>query len=197
MKKQKNIGANIDVLSLKKCVEIMYRGISLQYHNFNHTKQVHDAGMKLAEHSKISSKDKILLSCAIYLHDIGNILGRDNHEEKSVLLSRELLPYFGATKKDIKIIEGLILATCMPQNPKTSLQKIICDADLSLCGHKDQFKIINNYRLELGLKEDSEWYKIQLKFLKKHKWFTKSAKELFDSQKQKNILKYESLLKKK
>ena len=49
-------------------------------------------------------------------------------------MAKEELPKFGLSEKDIELICGMIMATKIPQNPKTKLEKIIADADLEYLG---------------------------------------------------------------
>ncbi|RLD53641.1 MAG: guanylate cyclase, partial [Bacteroidetes bacterium] len=63
------------------------------------------------------------------------------------------------------------------------LEKIICDADLDYLGRVDYIPVSNNLFKELVahkiIKNDiNEWNKTQIKFIEKHQYFTKAAKDL-------------------
>ena len=80
----------------------------------------------------------------------------------------------------------------MPQNSQTRLQKIMCDADLDHLGRDDFFEKGDLLRKEWQIfrkkmYNDEQWYKLQLKFLEEHEYFTISAKKLRNRGKLKNI----------
>jgi hypothetical protein len=56
-------------------------------------------------------------------------------------IAKEYLPLFGFAEKDIDCICGMIMATKIPQQPRTKLQEIICDADLDYLGRDDFYTI--------------------------------------------------------
>jgi predicted metal-dependent HD superfamily phosphohydrolase len=92
-----------------------------------------------------------------------------------------VLPKFGFTKKQIKRIEGMIMATIIPQRPTNILEEIMCDADLDYLGRsKEEFySISDSLKRELMehglLKNEDDWDPIQVKFLKEHRFFTQTA----------------------
>ena len=85
----------------------------------------------------------------------------------------------------------MIHVTEIPHKPINKLQEIICDADLDYLGRDDFEKISNRLRLELrGMKKlasDREWDKIQVSFLKKHKYFTKTSIKARRKKKKENL----------
>ena len=70
----------------------------------------------------------------------------------------------------------MIMATKIPQTPNTLLEQIICDADLDYLGRSDFFTIANLLFNELRemkiISDEKEWDRIQVKFLKGHRYFT-------------------------
>jgi exopolyphosphatase/pppGpp-phosphohydrolase len=168
------------------------------FHNINHTKEVLEAVNRLSGLERINGNELLLLKTAAAYHDTGYICNYQNHEEAGVRLVREVLPSFDYTRDDIKIISDIIMATKMPQNPKTRLQKIICDADLDNFGRKDFF--IKGALLKLELKDhgvdisQEKWYEQSLKLLEEHSYFTKSARRLRQKGKEENINKLKKLL---
>jgi hypothetical protein len=75
----------------------------------------------------------------------------------------------------------MILATAIPQNPKNIYQEILCDADLDYLGRDDFDEISDSLCQELieygKIKNPNEWDGVQVKFLKKHKYFTQTSKD--------------------
>ncbi|MGV8087120.1 MAG: HD domain-containing protein [Candidatus Woesearchaeota archaeon] len=180
----------IQIENLKECIKLIYKEplpSHIHYHSWNHTQQVEEAGIKIARIEGVNDSDLIRLRSGIYIHDIGNLISRKDHEKRSMNLAYQLLPLFGASDEDLTVIDGIVMATAIPQNPKNHLEKIMCDADFSLMGYEDWIDVIDGYRRELKITDMKKWYENQIGFLSSHKWFTETAASLYDDQKQKNI----------
>ena len=107
---------------------------------------------------------------------------------------------FGYSPREIEIVESLIMVTTMPQAANTKLEKVICDADLDALGREDFF--ITSFQLQLEWKlygimncTLAEWIRFEIDFMEKHHYFTSSAIQLREKQKQKNIKAFKDLLK--
>jgi len=171
----------------------------LTYHGIKHTiKEVVPAADLLARLEKVSDEDHLLLLTAAYFHDLGHIQQRKDHELISIQLAEEVLPEYGYSEAQIAIIRGIIQATCLPQSPKTLLEKIMADADLDYLGHENYWKRSNDFRKELDYFErifsDPEWLAYELRFMETHKYFTGSEKLLRDGMKQQHIDEIKQLL---
>lgn len=186
----------VEKLVLKKLKTELPTG--LHYHSIEHTLDVKEAVERLSEMENINGHDKLLLITAALFHDIGFIRTYDGHEKVSAECAKKFLPDFGYSTKDINQIEGMILATQIPQSPKTKLEEIIADADLDYIGRDDIFLIGQRLQYEWKLYGKistlKEWHEIQLSFLKSHSFFTKSAIKLRESKKQENIKEIEKLM---
>lgn len=161
----------------------------LYYHSVFHTKDVEEQAERIARAEDIHPEEDIyLLKIACLFHDSGFLHTYSNHELMGCKIAEETLPQFGFTKKDIKTIHGLIMATCIPQSPKTKLEQVICDADLDYLGRDDFFEISKKLFEELKainvLKTESEWNNIQVKFFRQHSYFTETNKKLRAPKKQ-------------
>ena len=154
----------------------------LTYHGIHHTIDVIQVCEEYIARFNIADKDAELLLVGAILHDSGFLATYQKHEEKGVEIAREALPYFGYTNEEIKVVEGLILATKVPQQPSTYLEKIICDADLDYLGRKDFYPIGETLFIELkhfvNLTDRDQWNKIQIKFLSGHHYHTEWAREV-------------------
>ncbi|MFA5084394.1 MAG: HD domain-containing protein, partial [Candidatus Paceibacterota bacterium] len=161
--------------SYRKKIEIV-NGVSMElmpelpYHNFRHALNVYFAADNLACLAGINREDRFLLKTASLLHDVILVPGKKDNEEKSAAFACLYLPRIGYSSYQTEQIGKLILATKMPQNPYSFLEEIICDADLDNFGRSDFFKLGECVRRELGLPEDENWYKIQLRLLKDHRY---------------------------
>jgi uncharacterized protein len=154
---------------------------TLIYHCKEHTFDVLDIAMKIAQAEKLSAKEIALLRIAVMFHDAGFVHVYKNHEEKSCEMAKEFLPDFGFTQKQIGLICEMILATKVPQNPMSLMDQIIVDADLDYLGREDVFEIASKLFEELKLRnlieKEEDWIPYQVEFLKKHTFFTEYSKK--------------------
>jgi uncharacterized protein len=170
----------------------------LTYHSVEHTLDVMIAARRLGEMEGLSNEQIRLVETAALFHDIGFTETYDGHEDVSVQIAREVLPGFGYSQEDIETIISLIVATEIPQNPQNHLEEILADADLDYIGRDDMFLIGQRLQYEWYrhgiIKTLREWHEKQMDFLKKHRYFTKSAHKLREPKKQENIRELEELL---
>lgn len=171
---------------------------NLTYHGYHHVLDVLSAAEMLCEKEKIPAEDVELVKVAALMHDSGFMLNAVNHEQIGSDMARKLLPEFGYSKPEIETICGMILATKFPQQPKNHLEEILCDADLDYLGRPDFFSIGNTLFEELktsgNISTLREWNQLQVTFLLTHKYFTRSAKELRDFQKEVHLQQVKNLL---
>jgi hypothetical protein len=113
-------------------------------------------------------------------------------------IAEDVLPDFGYAAGQIATVCNAIMATKLPQSPKSRLEEILADADLDVLGRDDFLPRNQALRDELqylGRKfTDFEWYTSQESFLRDHSYFTKSAHALRDSQKMLNIVALQDAL---
>jgi predicted metal-dependent HD superfamily phosphohydrolase len=155
---------------------------TLFYHGLHHTIDVNNAVLQIAIAEGIHDKEtlQILQTAALY-HDLGFISTYQGHEEESCRLARVSLPDFDYTEEQIEKICGLIMATKIPQNPTSHLERIIADADLDYLG-RDDFWIISRslydelYEREM-VSDIHSWNKIQIQFLENHQYWTETARQ--------------------
>ncbi len=163
----------------------------LMYHSFHHTMEVYQAAQRYAEEEKIIGEDLHLLLTAVLFHDSGFIINRVNHEERSCDVARSILPQFDYTEEQIDRICNMILATRIPQQPKTHLEEIMCDADLDYLGRNDYTNIADGLYEEMRLggqiKSEKEWIDVQIRFLEKHHYHTETAQKWRNEGKAKNL----------
>lgn len=163
----------------------------LYYHGKHHTLDVLEVVKELCEIEKIDAYHARLLKTAALMHDIGFTKGNKEHEKTGCEMALELLPRFGYTSKEIEIIQGMIMATKIPQSPKTLYEEILCDADLDYLGRDDFFSIGRSLYEELlahnVLESEEAWNRVQVYFLENHNYFTTTNKERRAAKKQKHL----------
>ena len=170
----------------------------LIYHDVNHTLDVYNASITIAIREKITGKELDLLKVAALFHDSGFTATVKGHEEVGCELARKTLPKYGFDEKQIEQICDLIMSTKIPQSPKNLLQRIICDADLDYLGRDDFYSTGNKLFQELnatGMKLNEEaWNRLQIGFLDKHSYWTKTSKAIREPKKKYHVNKVRALV---
>lgn len=163
----------------------------LTYHNLDHTAYVIEKAVFLAKELNVSARDLHLLKLAALFHDTGFIDNPKNHEEKGCKIARSYLEKSYATE-DLQKIYGMIMATKIPQSPRTLLENILADADLEYLG-TDLFEKIGKSLYE-ELKHfnpdftEQAWDELQLVFMQKHHFHTEYCQKHREPKKQENLL---------
>ncbi len=172
----------------------------LFYHGIHHTKDVCESVERLAIWEGIRGEELYLLKTAALFHDAGFIESYESNEPIGAQMAKEMLPNFGYTEDQINMVIRLIEATKMPHKPKNHLEELMCDADLDYLGRSDFYPKAETLKKELfkfgKLKSDKDWDFLQVKFLTMHQFFTKSAQQKRDPEKQNRITELKEVLKK-
>lgn len=168
----------------------------IKYHDANHTlhptKGVVAVANSIAISENISEHDRELLITAAYFHDTGYIREYDKNEPIAARMAGRILKLIGYKPNEVKKIQKMILSTDLELEPKTHVEKILCDADLDHFGREDFFKLDGKIRegrraRGIDVNDEAKWYKGTLKIIKKHQYYTESQIKLREEEKQKNI----------
>jgi uncharacterized protein len=156
---------------------------NLFYHSIAHTcDDVVPAVLRLAEGEGVVGEDLALLLTAAYFHDVGFVETLRGHEEVGIRIAQSVLPGLGFSAAQLDIICGIILATRIPQTPRTLLEAIIADADLDILGRDDFWDLNHKLRAEWAAhgvhSTDEAWFAGQVAFLSGHTYFTATARRL-------------------
>jgi predicted metal-dependent HD superfamily phosphohydrolase len=170
------------------------------FHNIDHTLDVVAAAEEIAEHIDLSKDERESLLLAAWFHDIGYIEGAKDHERKAADKAKELLKEWGADQKKIMEVTEAIMATKVPQQPKSLVSKALCDADLyhlstDRCEEKSD-KLRDEWA-KVGDKtmNDKEWFKTNLEFMESHHYHTAYGQTILQERKKRNIKKLRKFLK--
>lgn len=170
----------------------------LHYHNVKHTIDVINQVELIGYGEGVDDEAILLLKTAALFHDAGHMIGYDEHEYLGTKLAREYLPKYKYSDEQIDQICELIMATKMPPNPRDLLQKIMCDADLDYLGRSDFIPVSNTLYKELKEQNKigsmNDWNKLQIKFISGHQYFTKTALNLREVNKQMQIDRIKKLI---
>jgi predicted metal-dependent HD superfamily phosphohydrolase len=166
------------------------------YHNLDHTEQVVENAVRIANHYQLSDQDFFIVLTASWFHDIGYLFSRTDHEAKGLELCFEFLSDKGVSQEVLDKISGCIMATKMPQSPVGLLQEIVCDADLFHLG-TSSFKERNKFmRLEAEAfspnKIDKDlWREKTISLMTNHHYHTEYGKQLLNQKKLENLVQLE------
>lgn len=151
----------------------------LSYHSYNHIIDVANVCDKYIRLYNIDDDMAKLIRIAAICHDFGYTVSPIDHEEQSIKLIEPILKPV-LTEAEIELVNGMIRATKIPQQPKTFYDKILADADLDYLGRSDYNKLseyLHQEFLHFGvINTEREWLDMQIKFLENHKYHTLYAK---------------------
>lgn len=172
---------------------------ALVFHNLEHTENVVKRTKEIAGHYNVSEKEMLVLFAAAWFHDTGYLFtDPGKHEEMSCEIMKKFMKDLVQDEKIITDIEGCIMATKSPRDPKDLLQEIICDADTYHLGTKD-FKLSNKKMFEEEKLRNpdlskSDFRKGAIRMMEEHVFYTNYCKELLDERKNKNLRKLKEKL---
>lgn len=179
----------------------------IYYHTKEHTtKYVYPQALKIAKLEGLSERETMLLSIAAAFHDVGYI---EKYMENETVAGKYAEQFMRSkkdffTEREIAIVREAIKCTDRKTDTKEIIAKILMDADMSSMGSSNYINIVFNLRKEY-LKHpeqgfmhqkalvDSDWWTMELKFIKEHKWLTSGATTLFSEEKRNNTEKVKQL----
>ena len=171
---------------------------NLYYHNVKHTVDVVTQVELIGLGEGVTEEELLLLKTAALFHDAGHTASYNDHEHYSALVAREILPSFYYTQSQVETICELIMATKLPPGPGNKLEEIICDADLDYLGRSDMIPVSNALYLELKersmIKSMNDWNSLQMRFISRHQYFTETARNLREVNKQMQIERIRNLI---
>ena len=162
------------------------------YHDSRHTEDVIRQCQEIAYRESVTSEEIDLLKLAALYHDLGFLVQRANHEAAGVEIFLHEAADSEISSEDKEHIARLIMVTKIPQQPKSLLEAIICDADLDYLGREDFPAIAEFLYLELKscgeMSDRTRWDELQLSFLQAHQYKTDSSRKLRNNGLENNLL---------
>lgn len=194
---------NTEIINTTKnyCLNLLMhsRCKSLPFHSIKHTLEVFENVETIGNYEGVIEEEIEILKIAGLFHDTGISQEYIDHESISANFANTFLSRLNYSNKAKAEILNCINATKMPQNPKSTLDRIICDADLFHLSSSNY--LFKNELLRTEWKEymdliftDEEWYQLNLDFLTNHKYHTDYGKNVIKEKKQNNIILMEKLL---
>jgi len=163
------------------------------YHNYNHTVDVVESTLEIAEGSELSKEDTEIALLGAWFHDTGFVEAYSGHEEHSKEIAAKFLHEQLYPEDKIEKVLGIIDATHYPQHPKNLLEEVVCDADLAGISSKKYMERAMFLRRERELvsnevMSDIDWYRFEVEFLAQHRYHTPYAHLNFDKKKNLHVL---------
>ena len=162
------------------------------FHNLKHTEDVVSAVKDIGMRSELSADEMELTLMAAWLHDLGYKYGAENHEESSARLAEEFMERLSIPPKRMKVISSAIQSTRLPQQPRTLIERVLCDADLFHLSNQtfqEKSELLRKEWKATGFREmsDQEWIQHNIDFMAEHKYHTPYGQTLLAEGKKKNI----------
>jgi predicted metal-dependent HD superfamily phosphohydrolase len=169
------------------------------FHNLHHTLDVVKAAEEIGRQSELNEEELESLIIAAWLHDIGYAEGAHEHERKAADKAKTFLTEQGAAPRMILEVTEAILSTKVPQQPRSLIAKVLCDADLYHLSTEACQAKADNLREEWRNIDgksmpETEWLQTNLQFLENHRYQTPYGQTILQQGKKKNIKKLRKLL---
>lgn len=184
----------------EKVIDFLTKNLAehLHYHDYTHTIDVVNQAELIGYGEGVSDEQILLLKTAALFHDTGHTIESNGHEAHGCTIAREWLTEYNYNEEQMDEICDIIMATQMPPDPQTLLQRIICDSDLDYLGRSDFIPTSNALYKELeaiGVMNDiNTWNELQIKFLSAHSFYTATSRRLREVNKQSQIERIEKLI---
>ena len=162
------------------------------FHTKQHTFDVLKNVELIGEFGNLNDDDLNILRVSALFHDIGYVKLYAGHEQESASMAANFLDSNRIEKSSIKLITSAILATKVPQQPKTQYSKILCDADLMHLTYASYFENMELMRLEWELTgiatfTEKEFHNNSVQFFNSHFYRSGYGKLYLESKKRKNL----------
>lgn len=184
------------IKNAKKYVNMLLSPLNKHYyHSYEHSIDVMQRSVYLAEQEGLSADDIEMLALAGLFHDTWFIIKYDKNEPIWAKIAKNYLKSISYPNDRIKKIEQIILATDPDyKTPKDIYEKIIKDADMDNLWRDDFEKKSNDIKRELETVKkikikDPEWRHSLVELLLEHKYNTESQKKDRNIKKQENLNK--------
>jgi len=170
----------------------------LFYHSIKHTIDVVTEVELIGWAEGLSEEEILILKLAGLFHDSGHVIDYNDHELHGTEIAKRMLVKYHYSDEILDKVCHLIMVTKFPPNPKNILERVICDSDLDYLGRDDFIPVSNMLFEELKVRNligsFKDWNERQLNFIKKHQYYTYTAQNLREVNKNKQIARLQKLL---
>ncbi|MEE4214504.1 MAG: adenylate/guanylate cyclase domain-containing protein [Bacteroidales bacterium] len=151
------------------------------FHNTKFIKNICTQTELIARAEKLDEVKILWLRLAALFVKSGLLSDYISPVEQSVNKLRELAPEFGFRTKYIEQAESIIRGVYSMETGRKEVQ-ILMDAINDYCGHVDYPDVVEQHFKEestmMGLKDKEKWYTAELERIKKHEFYTDTARLL-------------------
>jgi uncharacterized protein len=165
-------------------------GVALPYHGgVDHPLELERYALMIAVGENIPKEQLPLLSLAAVLHETGIGTGYEDHEARGRHIAYGLMTKAGYSPSDMVLVGDLIYygTKCFPQTPRNTMEQIMADADLGNLGTDNFSERGELLRRELRVNDTYEWALKQRDFVGQHRYFTATARKMFDKKQRENL----------
>lgn len=173
----------------------------MTYHCLDHTKNVVEAALEIGKNSGLSEEELEILEVAAWFHDLGYKEDSRNHEAMGAELAGKFLAERDYPEDHIQKVKSAILATRLPQSPRTLIDEVLCDADLTHLAREnyEEKSDLLKQEIETLVKMQmtkKQWMEKNIIFLTQHRYFTAYAQTHFQPRVDENLKKVKKQVKK-
>ena len=152
------------------------------FHNLHHTINVVQGATKIGQAEGLTEDQLEIVTLAAWFHDTGHVKTYTGHERVSMEIATAWLKSEHYPADRISAVLRCIEVTTMPQQPVTTIESVMCDADLYHLSFNTydhyQEMLREEWRRELGIEvSDHDWNRQNKAFLESHEYFTAYARE--------------------
>jgi len=155
---------------------------NLHFHSLEYARKVYNQSFLLCRAEEVEQEDRLLVRTAALMLYTGLTQSYANFENRSSVITRDILPHYHYSETQIDKICNLIMATKLPFQPNNILEKILIDTKMEFIGRPDypaQIKLLYQEMLESGAKLNGQQFKKQqLELLYTFDFFTIAARRL-------------------
>jgi len=164
----------------------------LGFHSLSHTLEVVAAAKEIGQQCHLSENEMDVLLVAAWFHDCGYVHTYIGHEEESKRIAKSYLEEHNCNSSFISSVLACIDATRFPQSANSTVEKVLCDADLHHFTKSTypQYAQAIRKEFEIFLRiiySEEEWQKINTSLLTAHKYCTEYGKSVLSRFKDINI----------
>ncbi len=155
---------------------------NLHFHNIEYARKVYNQSFLICRAEEVEQQDRLLVRTAALMLYTGLTQAYANFENRSSVISREILSEFQYSESQIDKICNLIMSTKLPYQPNNLLEKILIDSQMEYIGRPDypvRIKLLHQEMVENGINLNGQQFKKQqLELLYTFDYFTLAARRL-------------------
>jgi len=170
-----------------------------RYHTLKHTVAVVEAAKLIVREDELSEEEGLLAEAAAWFHDVGYLRSLSDHESLSAFRSLLFLTRLGVNSNDVELIEQCIMVTKLGEEPQTTVQQVLCDADMTHLASDDFLLWSERLRKEWEairglIMTDREWIQNNINFMRTVRYHSNHGKKVMQPQLEANIKTLERML---